>query len=253
MHGRLDFSIFGKTKLLTSPSEEASEMAKMKPSFLLLPVAAIFIFLNACTALFPIQFSRPGLSHADIEISKNGVISMDGLDLKVVPQNEHIPFGLVGYIIPIIPWPFSSSSLNPPQFEIQVVLDPQGDAFTLDPGRIALNLPDMPAISPVGFRRGPGAFSDEKVKALLVLGAPPSEDVSCEVDSKADHVPIPVAPITLSDRTCFVLVFPTPPPSPNQQFTLAIDGILRAGQPFPIPPIHFKKGRTLLFGWGIPI
>lgn len=228
-------------------------MAKMKRSFLLLSVAALTFFLNACTVLAPIQFSRPGLSPADIKMSKDGIVSMDGLDLKVVPQNEHSTFGLVGYIIPIIPWPTFSSSLNRPQFEIQIVLDPKGDAFALDPGRIALELPAVPAISPVGFKRGPGAFSDEKGEVLLLLGEPPSENVSCEVDSKADPAPIPVAPIAVSDRTCFVLVFPTPPPSPNQQFTLAIDGILKAGQPFPIPPIHFKKGRTLLFGWGVPI
>ena len=228
-------------------------MAKMKRSFLSLPVAAFIVFLNACTALAPIQFSRPEFSPADIKMSKDGIVSMDGLDLKIVPQNEHSTFAFVGYIIPIIPWPFSFSYLNRPQFEIQIVLDPQGDAFALDPGRIALELPDMPAISPVGFKRGPGAFSDENDEVLLVLGEPPSENVSCEVDSKADPVPIPVAPITVSDRTCFVLVFPTPPPSPNQQFTLAIDGILKAGQPFPVPPIHFKKGRTLLFGWGVPI
>jgi hypothetical protein len=186
-------------------------------------------------------------------MSKNGVISMDGLDLKVVPQNEHSSLALVGYIIPIIPWPAFSSSLNRPQFEIQIVLDPQGDAFTLDPGRIALEFPDVPAISPVGFKRGPGAFSGENSGVLLLLGEPPSEDVSCDIDSKADAVPIPASPITVADRTCFVLAFPTPPPSPNQQFTLSIDGILKAGQPFPVPPIHFKKGRTLVFGWGVPL
>jgi hypothetical protein len=228
-------------------------MAKTRRSLLLLPVAAIIFFLNACTVLAPIQFSRPSISHADIELGENGIISLTGLDLKVVPQNESSSWGLVGFIIPIIPWPTFQSFPDRPPFEVQIVLDPKGEDFTLDPGRIALELPGRPALSPVGFKRGPGAFSDRNAEVLLVLGEPPSENGSCDVDSKADPVPIPVASIPVSDRTCFVLVFPTPPPSPNHQFRLSIDGILKAGQPFPIPSIHFEKGRTLLFGWGVTI
>lgn len=186
-------------------------------------------------------------------MSKDGIISLAGLDLKVVPQNEYSSLGLIGFIIPIIPWPTFYAYIDRPHFEIQIILDPQGEDFTLDLGRIALEFPDRPAISPVGFKRGPGALTDETEGVLVFLGEPPSENVSCEVNFKADSVPVPITPITVSDRTCFVLVFPLPPPSPNQQFTLSIGGILKMGQPFPLPPIHFKKGSTLVFGWGIDL
>lgn len=228
-------------------------MANMRRPLLLLPVATIIFFLNACTVLAPIQFSKPVFSEADIRMSKNGIISLPGLDLKVVPQNDDYSWAFVGYIIPIIPWPIFLFPVDRPQFEILIVLDPEGEDFALGPGHIALEVSDRPAISPVGFKRGPGAFSAEDVGVLLFLGEPPSEDVSCEVDFKADPVPIPVAPIPVPERTCFLLTFDIRSPLPKKQFTLSIDGVTKAGQPFPIPPIHFKKGWTLLFGWGIPI
>lgn len=220
----------------------------MRRQLLLLPTTAIIFFFSACAVLAPMQFSRPVSSQADIRMSKNGIISLPGLDLKVVPRNDYYSWALLGLIIPAIPIP---SFLSPPdrsQFEILIVLDPEGEDFALDPGRIALELSDRQVISPVGFRRGPGAFSAENAEVLLVLGETPSEDISCDVDLKAT-VWLPTAPIPVSNRTCFVLVFALPPPSPKQQFTLSIDGIIKAGQPFPIPPIHFEKGWKLFFAW----
>ncbi len=192
-------------------------------------------------------------------MSKNGIISLPGLDLKVVSMNEDCySFALFGYIVPIIPFPAFLFPFDRPQFEILLVLDPEGEDFALDPGSIVLQVSERPAVSPVGFKRGPGAFASEDGDGgfllyhgdgglLLSLGKPPPS-VSCmDVDSQCDTVPIPVSPIPVRERTCFLLIFDIRPPLPKKQFTLSIDGVTKAGQPFSIPPIHFKKGWALEF------
>lgn len=226
-------------------------MVKMKQPLLLLSIAAITFFLNACTGLVPIQFSKPVFPEANIRMSKNGIISLPGLDLKVVPRNEDYPFILIGFIVPIIPIPSFLFSPDRPQFEILLVLDPKGEDFALDPGSIVLQISGKPAIPPVGFKRGPGAFTSENGGILLSLGKPPG--VSCNVDSHSNTVPIPVSPIPVLERTCFLLTFNIRSPLPEKEFTLFIDGVTKAGQSFPIPPIHFKKGWTLEFDFGVPI
>ncbi len=226
-------------------------MVKIRQSLLLLLLAAITFFFNACTFLYPQQFSKPVSSGADIRMSKNGIISLPGLDLKVVPRNNDYSWALMGYIIPIFPLPLFLFPIDRPQFEILLIMDPDGEDFGLDPGLIVFQVSEGPAISPIGFKRGPGAFAPDDSGVLFTLGEIPTVD--CDIDWQSDISPILVSPISVSERTCFLLAFDIRPPPPKKQFTLSIDGVTKAGQPFPIPQIHFKKGWTLIYVFGVAL
>ena len=48
--------------------------------------------------------------------------------------------------------------------------------------------------------------------------------------------------IRLSDNNCFLLYFDSPPPTVNEEFTMAINGLTKSGQHVDIPDITFKNG-----------
>jgi hypothetical protein len=55
-----------------------------------------------------------------------------------------------------------------------------------------------------------------------------------------------IQPVPITGRTCFMLIYDMPPPSPNEAFVLTISGLKKGAQPYPLQPIRFERHS----GWG---
>lgn len=224
-------------------------MDERKSSPWLVPVVALALFINGCAVLGYERFSNPSIEpEAGVTFGGNGVIGLPGMDLEAVANTyDHSPFFLLGIVVPIIPFP---SFLDRPQFEIDLILDPEGEDFTFDPGRVSVRVADGPAIPPTTFKHGPGAFDVEEPPYAWSFHRSP--EVSClnrfpYRDPAPEDLPIS-APLPVTERSCFRLIFDRRAPSPREPLLLSIGGISKAGQPFPVPPIRFEKGWTMFYG-----
>ncbi len=56
-----------------------------------------------------------------------------------------------------------------------------------------------------------------------------------------------IAPIPVTERTCFSLRFEIVPPSPDTSFVVSLNGLARDGRPVDLPQILFTKDRVWSF------
>ncbi|MDO8356293.1 MAG: hypothetical protein Q7U76_07890 [Nitrospirota bacterium] len=149
---------------------------------------------------------------------------------------------IVGFsIVPVLPLPgnrnlsenYASRQKRGPLFVMRVTIDPRTDSLTFDPTGVILSLPSGEELNPSAF------WGPQSRRASPLVGCSPF----VYFDRKTPG-PIPIAeainPFEVPEETCFTFVFDTPPPSPDEEFSLSIHGIKKRGQTLAIPPIHFQ-------------
>jgi hypothetical protein len=208
-----------------------------------LGVALTLVLAQGCAAIQRWEISRPALERpTSAAIDGEGYIGLPRLKVAVTSRNDRVIFAFAGPAIvvplPIIPLP--GSLIDPPKreppFWIDVAIDPEGEDFTFDPGKVRLHVNERAALAPT-LTRGPapvGDFPNHRRGKVIC-------DLNRWGDSRVT-VPIPVR-----ERTCFSLRFEIVPPSADTSFVVSLDGLAKGGQPVALPQILFTKGRAWSF------
>lgn len=155
-------------------------------------------------------------------------LSLKALNVQKVDEVLIGPVVLI--LLPVIPWPPGVIGLfrelpaarAPLSFEIR--LEPEGEGFSFDPMRSTLQTPEGETIRPSRFD-GPTHGRGYK--------NPCGSDVFSAVATR----------IPLEQFSCFRLEFDTAI-SIDKHFTLAIQGLERAGQLVPVPLVSFENGAS---------
>lgn len=169
----------------------------------------------------------------------NVQFELSGVDLSVKLRNHQIADILVGPAIllplPVLPWPpgiiklFSRPSEPAPMLWLEIRLDPTGEEFSFDPLKIILETEDRIAHQPAGFIQSYG---------IRYPGRWP-----CAWNPKSELTTTLVESIKLNQVTCFAIRFDVSS-TPDQNFTLDVKGMNKAGQPMTVPMIKVKKGSS---------
>lgn len=176
-------------------------------------------------------YSEPFLDVGETGKTKEGTFTFPGINLMVVPHNSDIAYGLFWYVVPLFPTPGRTTDHSSQKFWITLVLDPEGEEFSLDLRRITLDLNGEKYV-PTSFKGPVGGAWRYGCNELSSL-SPKSVNTYYE------------RPQPVTDWSCISVKFDTSAPSPEQAFILNIDGVFRGGKPFPVPPLRFQKN----LGW----
>lgn len=169
----------------------------------------------------------------------NVQFQLSDIDLSVKLQNHQIAHIFIGPAIiiplPILPWPpgiiklLSRPPEPAPMLWLEIRLDPVGEEFSIDPLKTIIQTEDRTSHQAVGFIQSHG------------IRYPGRWPCSWSMQSKLTSTL--VEPIKLNQVTCFAMRFDMSS-SPDQNFTLEINGINKAGQPVTVPTIRIKKGSS---------
>jgi hypothetical protein len=157
-----------------------------------------------------------------------------------------------GFIVPFIPFHEKEGEISGP---LRVWLDfvPKDDAFSFDPGRVALKNEDGTSVPTVNFVGpsnpwgSPRAVQQGCGERRYSLGTAVSRTEVRQEDVKMPQGPIALSPswgsFPFKGHSCFMLWFDVDP-SPERSFVLSLGGITKDGVQYPVPEIRFKAGLT---------
>lgn len=190
-------------------------------------LCVIFISLVAvagCAAVRTVS-SEPSIKNAN---TKNGMFGLPGLNFQIEAHNSDASYAVLWYIVPLLPLPGRTSDHTTPSFWITLMLDPEGEEFSLDLRHITLDLRGKKYI-PSSYRGPVGSYGGWRSRC---------DDAS---NSKQKSVESSGRPIPVTEWSCFLVKFDVPAPSPDQTFVIYVNGILRDGKQFSVSPLHFER------------
>jgi hypothetical protein len=192
-------------------------------------MAALAMWLGGCAFLSVTDVSRPTIEgHDRPALTRDGVLTVEGVRLAISPGNERVRAMFVGpgivVPLPIVPVPVPDRP-QPEQFWLDIHIDPEGEDVTFDAGGVRLRVGDeerapMAVIGPVY------AWTQRDKRGCATGRRPPR--------------PI-VEPLPVKELACFRVLFERPAPLPDQPFTVHIAGIANRGQPVTVPSLNFSK------------
>jgi hypothetical protein len=209
----------------------------------MLASAVAVTLVHGCAFVEVREVSRPTLERTAgaAAVDKDSYIILPGVMLAVAARNERTTATLVGpgmvVPLPVIPVPVGTPAPRGSHFWIEVAIDPEGEAFTFDPGEVGLRLGQGPAFRPL-LMKGPAAVFDKSGRR--------SSDRLCGLDP-TDEIRAP-ARVRVAELSCYALGFEIATPGADEDFDLSVNGLANAGQAVVVPPIRFVKGSAALFG-----
>lgn len=189
------------------------------------------ITIAGCSAVRTV-YSEPSIKRGSNENSKDGMFVLEGINLQIESHNSDASYAVLWYVVPLLPLPGRTSDHITPGFWVTLMLDPEGEDFSLDLRLITLELNGKKYI-PFSFRGPVGSYGGWRRRC-----DDPSTSMLKSV--KTFDKPLPV-----TEWSCFLVKFDSPAPPPEQTFIINVNGISRDGKQFIVPPIHFERNT----GW----
>lgn len=159
----------------------------------------------------------------------SNTVVLDATSVTVSPQNSKF-FGFVGPFIPIIPFWASNAKTN---FWFVISLLPQNGSIAFDPMKAALDAGQGNKLLAKGFT-GP-------IK-LEHIGSETWTDIVNPAYANAS-----VGPLLVSSEVFFGVAFDVATISPDQRFTLLLEGLEGEDGPIDVPRLVFKMEKIRHF------
>jgi hypothetical protein len=199
------------------------------------------------------RVSMPAVDAGSAVVLRDGVLELPALKLCVRPQNTVESLVFVG------PLPFPGGGLTEHRrsepFHVHLQFEPisgrfvdvPSDTLRLNPARVVLEL-DGTSYRPTRVLVPTRAI----VRALdrgyykgLAEGMQPGFEWHCpdfpNVARQQQSVAVGAGFVAVNVASaCLILEFPVAPPSPNNHFTITVDGLEWSGAPVAVPPIRFE-------------
>lgn len=204
----------------------------MNRTFHISGILLFLIVMTGCSAVRTV-YSEPHIDTENIGISKDGMFVLPGINLQVESHNSDASYAVLWYVVPLLPLPGRTSDHVTPGFWVTLMLDPEGEVFSLDLRLITLELNGEKYI-PSSVRGPVGSYGGWRRRC-----DDPSTSSPRSVETFF------VKPLPVTEWSCFLVKFDSPAPSPEQSFIINVNGIFRDGKPFIVPPLHFQTN----IGW----
>jgi len=191
------------------------------------------IAVAGCAAVRKV-YSEPHIDTVGAEITKDGMFVLPGMKLQMESHNSDEPYAVLWYVVPLLPLPIGRiSDHETPGFWVTLVLDPEGEDFSLDLRLVTLELKGEKYF--LSSFRGPvGSYGGWRGVCDNPSTSPPRSVKTFFVK-----------PLPVTEWSCFLMKFDSPAPPPEQTFIINVNGIFKAGKPFIVPPLQFQKNT----GW----
>ncbi len=217
----------------------------MRRLFLTAGIVLAMLIVQGCFVAQKSLFSSPSVSPTSKAGKDNRVqIQRDDITVRVTAVFRPVIKELVGVLIlpPFIPSQWNEEpdpSFIPDKTVIEVMLDPVGRRFTINPMNARIRTADGGELKPEGFI-GPVLRTVRRAHGLTRR----LHDV-CSFGSGEIHTSM--TPVPMEEITCFHLIFGRRP-YPEMEFALSLEGIENDNKPVAIPMIYFKKASAWVFG-----
>lgn len=192
----------------------------------------VILFTIAGCETGRVVYSEPFMSGKEVTKIKGDIFALPGMNLMAIPRNYELKEGFLWYIVPLVPLPAPAATHKPDSFTFTLIFDPEGEEFSLDLRSVLFEMN--------GKRYTPYSFKGPVGRIYYQGGG-------WRCDLAQDSVAEPVEhhfkkPLSLTEWSCFTVNFVAREPNPDEEFVLRIDGVFRNNKPYPVPPIHFRKG-----------
>lgn len=198
--------------------------------------ACLILLLNGCGAGYIKNYgSKPVLGEEGS--SDPNIIKLDGMDLYFRSYNDFRDFEM--WNVMLIPVFISKEDKELYEertvFKALLGLLPRENGFSRNPSKVRLNLDGKEYVAtlknkwvnPVTKRKYGDSWTG-------FCGEPPTEPHDTEAFDQT-------SPKEIKNWYCYLLQFEVPPPNPNQNFSVIVEGITKNGEEFEIPAIFFEK------------
>ena len=172
-----------------------------------------------------------------------GVFRIDGLTLSVKPQNADVALLTAGLIVPVIPLGSGNKVRADKHFQLILQFENSSGSYSLFPAAVVVRKESLSS-APVSVRGPLTRIGFPRELQKTSFGHP----WVCSEQGGA----MPIQEFTelkLPEKSCVVLEFSMPTPSPQSEFSVVVGGLKKEGIPLPIIDIHFESTKRVSGGW----
>lgn len=188
-------------------------------------VAISLTLMTGCAGIMYETYSRPsveGIKPTRIRYEDGYLFEYNGVGFYIDIPNRH----RIAVVLPL-PLPLTESpSKDLTTTDVYVLLRPSKRGGTFNPSHMVWRDSHGQAHHPTHLHRGPNNCETVRLYKRVVIDRQ-----------------LPMEPISLpaNESTCLEVTFPIAPPAPKEPFVIELSGLAFDGEPFPLPPIRFKK------------